>query len=386
MVPIINFEFNETMSSNTEQNLYYYTMPLAKSNLRDFLIQYRQDNPGFMDDETAVFYFNQLLDGISFAHREGVIHRDLKPENILVFEEEGKEVLKLSDFGFGKYLNGDTFLTKTQTALGTNFYAPPEQLKDSKNTDETADIYSLGVILYELLTYDHPAYINIERLNNSKLKFIVNKATKGRKENRFHSIEEMKDRINMVMGYNNALKSTTKQFQSVYDIYNNKYEEIYMREIVDILLENNLDFILYTEKFMNMDEDDIAIMAVDFPDDFSEVVENFLSLIQGDHPFSFTDKLANMIVYKIFPVMRDTDFDLYEKAFKTLLIMAFRHNRFYIAKVIEDEILTAENNQQIITIGDVLKENPQPSKWLYKHFKEKHKLCRYISDKFDQLL
>jgi len=101
--------------------------------------------------------FQQALFGLSRAHRMGIIHRDLKPANIIV-NREG--VVKVMDFGIARVV-GDSRLTKTGLAVGTLFYMPPEQIQ-GKDVDYRADIYALGLTLYELLTGTLPFKANTE--------------------------------------------------------------------------------------------------------------------------------------------------------------------------------------------------------------------------------
>ena len=95
----------------------------------------------------AVHYTCQVLDALSHAHESGVLHRDVKPSNILI---AANDHVKLSDFGIAS-LTGDPGLTMTGRALGTLFYMSPEQMK-SEPLDESSDIYSVGVLLYEMVT------------------------------------------------------------------------------------------------------------------------------------------------------------------------------------------------------------------------------------------
>jgi serine/threonine protein kinase len=92
-----------------------------------------------------------LLDGIGHAHGQGVVHRDIKPANILLASSGDGVVPKVTDFGIAKILT-DHKRTETGTAMGTVYYASPEQLTDAKSVDHRADIYSLGCTFYELLT------------------------------------------------------------------------------------------------------------------------------------------------------------------------------------------------------------------------------------------
>ena len=97
----------------------------------------------------------QLCDALQFAHDEGVVHRDIKPENILL-DRRGR--VKVADFGLAKLLgpNASTGLTATQQVMGTLHYMAPEQLAGARAVDHRADIYSLGVTFYEMLTGELP--------------------------------------------------------------------------------------------------------------------------------------------------------------------------------------------------------------------------------------
>jgi len=105
--------------------------------------------------------FIQVCHAIQHAHQKGVIHRDLKPSNILVTLHDGKPVPKVIDFGvakaLGEPLTTKTFFTRFEQLIGTPAYMSPEQAALSGlDVDTRSDIYSLGVLLYELLTGTTP--------------------------------------------------------------------------------------------------------------------------------------------------------------------------------------------------------------------------------------
>ena len=111
---------------------------------------------GGMDPKQALAIVPQICDALQFAHEEGVVHRDVKPENILI-DKRGR--VKIADFGLAKLLGqapGDIALTATQQVMGTLRYMAPEQMEGTKGIDHRADIYSLGVVFYELLTGELP--------------------------------------------------------------------------------------------------------------------------------------------------------------------------------------------------------------------------------------
>jgi serine/threonine-protein kinase len=94
----------------------------------------------------------QIARGLSFAHQQGLVHRDVKPQNVLM---NGDGRAKVTDFGIARSLDVQHGMTQTGTVLGTSDYIAPEQAQGQR-VDEHTDVYSLGVVLYELLTTEVP--------------------------------------------------------------------------------------------------------------------------------------------------------------------------------------------------------------------------------------
>ncbi len=93
------------------------------------------------------------LDGLQYAHEQGLIHRDIKPDNILI---TSAGAVKVADLGLAKGIADDLSLTQTGFSTGTPVYMSPEQTRDSKHIDRRSDIYSLGIVLYACLTGVEP--------------------------------------------------------------------------------------------------------------------------------------------------------------------------------------------------------------------------------------
>jgi serine/threonine-protein kinase len=134
----------------TAGNHYYFTMELVVGRtLRDLL------NEGRVAPNRALKIAVQVAHAIDHAHESKIVHRDLKPENILI---DARGHVKVADFGLAGMRGSerDLKLTATSVAMGTINYMAPEQRKDAKHVDHRADLYSFGVMLYELLTGELP--------------------------------------------------------------------------------------------------------------------------------------------------------------------------------------------------------------------------------------
>jgi tRNA A-37 threonylcarbamoyl transferase component Bud32 len=111
---------------------------------------------GTMKPEEAVAIVPFICEALQFAHQHGIVHRDIKPENILV-DTQGR--VKIADFGIAKIIGAETErtnLTEPQQTIGTPHYMAPEQVEKPSTVDHRADIYSLGVVFYEMLTGELP--------------------------------------------------------------------------------------------------------------------------------------------------------------------------------------------------------------------------------------
>jgi serine/threonine protein kinase len=123
----------------------YFTMALIDGpNLRGYA-----DGRAPLPIAEVVTLFAQVVEGVAHAHKHGIVHRDLKPANVLI-DRDGRA--RVTDFGLAKRASAESQLTMTGQVVGTPQYMAPEQARDSKDAGLPADVYSLGAILYFLLT------------------------------------------------------------------------------------------------------------------------------------------------------------------------------------------------------------------------------------------
>src|SRR5208337_2653123 len=131
--------------------LHYLIMEFVDgTNLREV------ERSGKLSPEQALAIVPQICEALQFAHNEGIVHRDIKPENLLI-DKRGR--VKITDFGIAKIVGatpGKVSLTGVKDVVGTPHYMAPEQIEQPQTVDHRADIYSLGVVFYEMLTGELP--------------------------------------------------------------------------------------------------------------------------------------------------------------------------------------------------------------------------------------
>ena len=135
------------------------------------LKQYMQKKNGNLNWREALYFANQIVQALGHAHGRGIIHRDIKPQNIMVLRDGS---VKVADFGIARIMSASKSSTLTQEALGSVHYISPEQARGS-HIDARSDLYSAGVVLYEMLTGrlpfdgDTPVSIALQHINSTPL-------------------------------------------------------------------------------------------------------------------------------------------------------------------------------------------------------------------------
>ncbi len=132
-----------------EGSSYYIVMEYVDGIALDALIKKKR----YLTNEAAMLICREICKGLKYAHDNNVIHRDIKPGNVLI-SKDGE--VKLTDFGIATSEDIEDGLTREGMTLGTPAYMSPEQIDNSKTVDKRADIYSIGVVLYEMVTGQVP--------------------------------------------------------------------------------------------------------------------------------------------------------------------------------------------------------------------------------------
>jgi len=130
------------------RNYLFLVMEYVDGEPLDVLIEKKKIIP----EKEALHIFKNILSGLNYAHSKGIIHRDIKPSNILL---TNSGTAKIMDFGIALMASGER-LTKTGTTMGTSCYMSPEQIAKPKGIDHRSDVYSIGIILFEMLSGQVP--------------------------------------------------------------------------------------------------------------------------------------------------------------------------------------------------------------------------------------
>src|SRR6267154_1042187 len=177
--------------------LPYFVMEFVDGlNLREL------EQAGKLTPREALQIIPQICEALQFAHDEGIVHRDIKPENILL-DKKGR--VKIADFGIAKIMGReepDVAITETSNAIGTPHYMAPEQMEKPKTVDHRADIFSLGVVFYEMLTGELPlgkfAPPSHKVEVDVRLDEVVLRALEKEPEHRYQRISQVKTAVDTI--------------------------------------------------------------------------------------------------------------------------------------------------------------------------------------------
>jgi serine/threonine protein kinase len=223
------------MFKMSHPNIIKVTDLIDQDDLVAFVMEYMEgqtlkeylDKKGKLPDVEIKQLFVQMLDAVGYVHEQGLIHRDIKPSNFMI---SGKGVVKLLDFGIAKNTDvSSTEYTLTGTAqnMGTPMYMSPEQVKSTKDVTSQSDIYSLGVVLWQMVmgrkpydsntlsTFELQTKIVTEKLaeTNSVFEKVIGKATIKDLVARYISCSSMKE--DLVNGQTHTTQTKKKKVKTI---------------------------------------------------------------------------------------------------------------------------------------------------------------------------
>ena len=313
----------EVYDVGEEDGQYYIVMEYIEGKTLKQLLKKRET----LSLPEVIDIMLQLTDGLAHAHESYIIHRDIKPQNIMILDNG---LVKITDFGIAMALNA-TQLTQTNSVMGSVHYLPPEQA-NGKSATVKSDIYSLGILMYELITGsvpfkgDNAVEIALKHMKEKipsirkqnptipqSVENIVIKATAKNPRNRYDSVKEMHDDLEICMEKENAKKVTFEYPENDID----DSEPITKKKEKNKIEKPNVE---YTEKKEESIEEDI----LETPKKRNTVIllltgiVLFLLIIAGIFWLSSTKEVKDVIVPNV--VGKET-----EKAIKELEKLGFKY-------------------------------------------------------------
>lgn len=282
------------IASNDKLDPPAFIMPLAARSLRSIMV------PG-LEEETAVGIFAKVLQGIEHAHANGVIHGDIKPENVMLMPDDNpfsdtynEEVVVVADFGFCRATCRDTVtLTLTGQGMGTAWYVAPEQWDNAKERDDKADIYSLGRLLYEMLTLTKPGLLDLQAVPNH-YRYLVTHATQDDPQARYDSVASMLSDLTLVtQGQAPFMVPTSQLDQLAETILNADPPSDHDANQMIRLFFENADDATFIRRLALIPPKVASALAHADPAAFRRLLSLFDPAVGGSLGFSFTDKVAD---------------------------------------------------------------------------------------------
>jgi|SRR5574344_434721 eukaryotic-like serine/threonine-protein kinase len=232
----------------TEGGYRYMVEELVDGMAIDKLLKKQQVLP----PQIAMLLLRDACYALKYAHSKNIVHRDIKPGNILISK---RSEIKLADFGIASDAN-DGEITKDGVALGTPSYMPPEQYENSAGVDRRADIYALGIMLYEMVTGTKPypgtfsketlaiikkgKYIQAQKIDKSIPKTIcglIRKMIKPKAKNRFQNIDSVLNIVNRYLNHYDIHEIRQQLAKSVLTEKQYKYPEFIQKDKIQILIK-----------------------------------------------------------------------------------------------------------------------------------------------------
>lgn len=328
----------------------FYVMPLYRTSLE-------KEIPHLVGDETRIApILSAILNGVEYAHNEGILHRDLGPRNVVMNSDTD---VVISDFGLGRVIDSEsTRKTMSGYGMGTMFYMAPEQIHDAKNANERADIYSLGRMIYEL--YTGPLVSLHQEVGNlpAGIAYIVTRCTQVNPDLRFPSVSKLKSAWEAYRDL--ALRQAGRL--TIHDILSavtstGAFEADEAARIAEVLENNREDKDFIHEVLMKLPVHLIKpVWQVD-PGGIAPVLHDFI--VQAGTQswgFSYTDTIADHFD-QLFNVLDDAK--IRAAIVTSLLTLGLHHNRWHVLEVFEALFYAMRSDAELAELAAAFVQVPR---------------------------
>ncbi|MFZ5479023.1 MAG: serine/threonine-protein kinase [Myxococcota bacterium] len=336
----------------------FFVMGLAKGNLTALI-------PRVKGNLTLIAkVFRQITAGVAYAHSKGVIHRDLTPRNVLIMQDG---TLAVSDFGLSCLLDRDsTVLTAIGGKLGTAAYMAPEQNGNAMDAKETADVYALGMMLYQLWTGMPPSRDAILRGEgvNGGLQYLVTKATEVDPTRRYQNVAELVADFDFIVSPASAVEfeSSEVTIKRIVETDEPTLETIAeLHRLLHMAHENER---LHTRYLPKLPSALLELMAEEDVEKLAWIVQQYETFIDGNLDWDYCDVVARFYLR----VWLATEHLTTRTTVLTrLLDLGYSHNRYFCRDQFIACLESVRDPALAFAARDVMRAHPRA----VKHIEEK---------------
>ncbi|MGX6743705.1 serine/threonine-protein kinase [Streptomyces peucetius] len=334
------------IAMNLKREKPFFAMPLAEFSLQDYL------SFAPLSEDDAISIIIDVLYALEYAHQQGVLHRDLKPANLLFLD--GRWVI--SDFGLCRHVNSEsTTITQANSAIGSIAYMAPEQFDNAHEVTESADIYSMGQILYHCLTGEVP--FPRARINKLDIKFryVVSRCVAEEPGERYQSVAEFRRELELITAPQAELAPPTARANELKaKALDGETESI--SALLRLLLDSADDEIFIKEFTPSLPQEILTQMAEEYPLEFERMVRTFDEYSEGGHPFAYTDDIADFFARVLTAAKHSRP--VRHLSLKRMMIVGASHNRYYVGEVFSREVSQLTAPEDISYVAAILREDP----------------------------
>jgi hypothetical protein len=353
------------VATRLDQEPLWFVMPLYQSSLADQF-------PAIVGNLPRIAkIFGALLDAVEHAHGEGVIHRDLKPGNVLM---NGDDDVVVSDFGLGRMIDSQsTRLTQSGDWMGTPLYMAPEQSQGTKAADERSDVFSLGRILYELMSGPLTTAVQDVSSLDPAIALIVERCTKTNPAARFPTVAELKTAWRVAVGVEEAGSDSQRLSELTAKLASGLYSDPQAAtEVFDILFRHKDDADLVHNTLMALPAHIVAGFAQRDLNRARGLLRQFTDHIGlQSWPFSYTDKVGDVCAH-IFPLVVDPV--IRADLLHCLIDLGVGHNRWHVIELARGILKQNRNRAESIALaGRVQEAGIQAKDWLRDNLSPAHR-------------
>jgi serine/threonine protein kinase len=353
---------------------YFYIMPLYSTSLKKEL-------PSLIGNDTRIKpIFSAIIDGIEYAHSEGVIHRDLKPENVLLNSDTDVVV---TDFGLSRILDSEsTRHTVTGYGMGTLFYMAPEQFSNAKDADARSEIYSIGRMLYELFSGPITSFAQDTSTLPPGVAFLVNKCTENDPNKRFQTVSDLKHAW-LTLFDSSYLKSEIDELMNIRAKLSPPaiFSQEEVIKFLDLIMKYHEDKDLLHETIMQIDPSVFGAMCNHDINKIKHIISDFVEFATSQSwGFSYTDKIADQCK-KLFNIVHD--YDIRSILIYCLMVVGVNHNRWHVMGIFSELIEGPKDAGEAIAIeARIMQSDESTRKWAlnYINLGKLHPKIRHLFD------